>query len=622
MKTMPMRGTSRIALVAWLALVLAGCVRTTWLDDRVDGGGVTDSEAGVDTGVDTDAAFSEDLTGPPNFDPGPCTVDGWCWVLPLPQGNPLNAIWGSGVSDVYAVGRKRTIVHFDGQRWEVVATGLPGEDIVSEYHAVWGFSASDVFVGGDDGLLHFDGNQWRSHGGWHEGPNLPRIYALWGSSRSALFATGDGGTILRFDGSRWLPLESGITARLRAIWGSSASDVFVAGDGGAILRLEGGAWQPMASGTEERINALWGASSSQLFAGTQTGDILRFDGNAWQAVHKIQRDVNAIWGRSATDVFFATGAGVLHYDGTTFSSRLASSSLEGLWSSPGGPMLAAGNGGAIYLEEGTTFTLQVGARDTFSDVWARSATEVYLVGGEELWRWDGAQLTPVRTFNQDFPFRVCGQSSGALFVAGLFDIYRRDPAGSWTGRKVAEAISDLWCSPESEHAVAVGWQGAVESFDGAQWTSIDTGATENFEATWGSAPSDIYALDWYGDMAHYDGSSWVLLPEVNFGPGTTAITGRSATEIYVMAGTTIKFFDGKERIIGQDQMLDFVGQTLGGSPEHLFAADAIGGIYRLVGTQWLKEASPAALPVEAFSATATDAWAAGPNGMLLRRSLP
>ena len=77
----------------------------------------------------------------------------WQWQNPLPQGNPLGDVWGSGPSDVFAVGDVGTIVHYDGTGWSVMSSGthrcLAG---------VWGSSASDVFVVGSYGtILHHGG---------------------------------------------------------------------------------------------------------------------------------------------------------------------------------------------------------------------------------------------------------------------------------------------------------------------------------------------------------------------------------------------------------------------------------------------------------------------------------
>jgi len=47
-----------------------------------------------------------------------CSPDGWCWLNPLPQGNSLQSVWGTGPKDVFAVGDHGTVLHYDGQSWK------------------------------------------------------------------------------------------------------------------------------------------------------------------------------------------------------------------------------------------------------------------------------------------------------------------------------------------------------------------------------------------------------------------------------------------------------------------------------------------------------------------------
>src|SRR5262249_6036342 len=47
----------------------------------------------------------------------PCSADDWRWRNPLPQGSPRSRVWGSGASDVWAVGDVGTIVHWNGSVW-------------------------------------------------------------------------------------------------------------------------------------------------------------------------------------------------------------------------------------------------------------------------------------------------------------------------------------------------------------------------------------------------------------------------------------------------------------------------------------------------------------------------
>ncbi len=101
---------------------------------------------------------------------------------PLPQGNSLRGIWGSGPNDVFAVGDTGTVLHYDGKQWTAMASG-----VAVALSSVWGTGPRDVY------------------------------------------AVGDSGTIIRYDGSKWSSMPSGTSERLDAIWGSGPDDLFVIG---------------------------------------------------------------------------------------------------------------------------------------------------------------------------------------------------------------------------------------------------------------------------------------------------------------------------------------------------------------------------------------------------------
>src|SRR5580704_229123 len=76
---------------------------------------------------------------------------------PTPARVNYRSVWGSGHDDVWAVGDKGTIVHFDGMGWSASPSGTTTENLTS----VHGTSPTDVWVSGDKGTIYrWDGKAW------------------------------------------------------------------------------------------------------------------------------------------------------------------------------------------------------------------------------------------------------------------------------------------------------------------------------------------------------------------------------------------------------------------------------------------------------------------------------
>lgn len=191
----------------------------------------------------------------------------WRTVASAPAA--LQSVWGSSGSDVYAVGRQGTILHYDGSTWSALSTGR-----YEWLQGIWGSSSQDVFVAGaQDSILHYDGARWtRQYTG---APSL----ALWGNSSQDVFAVG-GSSITHYDGVRWSPQASSTTNNLFGVWGSSPNDVFAVGVKGTILHYDGTGWSAQVSGTTQTLFGIWGSSTYDVFA-VGVNVILRYDGTRW-----------------------------------------------------------------------------------------------------------------------------------------------------------------------------------------------------------------------------------------------------------------------------------------------------------------------------------------------------
>jgi len=164
----------------------------------------------------------------------------------------LKAVWGSGADDVWAVGGATftiadgpLLLHWDGHAWsDQTPPAAVGAAATPALNAVWGSGADDVWaVGGSEATVlaggtpipgvieHWDGKAWMS--------TIPAdviaLEGVWGGGPNDVWAVGGGGAILHFAGAGWSPQTSGAHDALFAVWGSAPDDVWVVGDDGAIL---------------------------------------------------------------------------------------------------------------------------------------------------------------------------------------------------------------------------------------------------------------------------------------------------------------------------------------------------------------------------------------------------
>jgi hypothetical protein len=82
-------------------------------------------------------------------------------LLHYPEDGSIRAMWGTSSNDMFFVGDKGTIVHFDGTNW-MKFPKVTEKNIKT----IWGTSSSDVWAAGFSSstalsvLLHYDGTQW------------------------------------------------------------------------------------------------------------------------------------------------------------------------------------------------------------------------------------------------------------------------------------------------------------------------------------------------------------------------------------------------------------------------------------------------------------------------------
>jgi hypothetical protein len=352
----------------------------------------------------------------------------------------VNAMWGSGADDIWAVGDSGAIAHLAGGVW----TAPADTSGVGELTAVWGSGPDDVWALGATAATHWNGSAWTKVAlpvPLRPSSGVPQLYGVWGSGAKDVWVVGgfissfsaindathldpyDFGFgpsfILHWDGSAWsaasgFPSTADAVFVLHGVWGSGPADVWAVGggpvvsggDGPTILHWNGATWTPVASNakTPEPLKAVWGSGPDDVWAvggsnslNGSSAMMLHFDGHVWSDLTPAFNPggpalpgLEAVWGSGPNDVWavggtFGNSSLVAHWDGKawTASPTVAASELHGVWGSGPDDVWAVGAGGVALHWTGTNWaTRDSGTHDELFGVWGLGADDVWLVGAD------------------------------------------------------------------------------------------------------------------------------------------------------------------------------------------------------------------------------------------------
>ncbi|MBU1433218.1 hypothetical protein KKF91_22015, partial [Myxococcota bacterium] len=399
-------------------------------------------------GLDNDCDGAVDADDPGCTAEGICSVDGWCWENPLPQGNWLSGIHAFADDDVWAVGDVGTVLRWDGEAWSALDTG-------SREHlfGIWGSGPDDVWVSGAGGaLLHYDGASWSGQAGESFAEALR---AIWGSDPNNIWVGGDEGAMRRFDGETWTPVPFPGRGTVHDIWGSGPDDVWAVGGIDTcspcvtrwfIAHFDGEAWSLHDHGQSDglggfMLTGIAGSAPDHVITVGRDGVAWRFDGGAWLA----ERSDSGL-------------------------------ELSGVEVTPDGSAIAVGSRGVVARYDAGTeawSTLRAAEQGAawLSGAGALPSGDVWLVGAR------GAILRARR---------------------GALEEISHDAARGGT-------LRGIW-GFDDEAAWAVGDGGALLRREGQRWSAVEVEGAPSLRAIWGSSPQDIWVGG--GALLHFDGEAW------------------------------------------------------------------------------------------------------------------
>jgi hypothetical protein len=181
-----------------------------------------------------------------------------CTPDPVTGIDSLFSIWGTSTTNAWAVGAHGKILHFDGTQWTSVTSPTSHRMV-----RLWGSGASDVWAVGDSVVAHYDGTAWTNFiagdlanngntGGvpsQQSGGTNPFQIGMWGAGARDVYAGSYYGNVYRYDGSGLNPWNSVQTpnsnngsGRIVAIAGYTGGCAFAlvdelsAGYGATLLR--------------------------------------------------------------------------------------------------------------------------------------------------------------------------------------------------------------------------------------------------------------------------------------------------------------------------------------------------------------------------------------------------
>jgi hypothetical protein len=538
----------------------------------------------------------------------------------------VRSIWGDRSGEVFALCRWG-ILHYDGSSWS--QTGMPEP----EFSDIWGNSADDVFAVGSKGSIsHYDGNVWTAMAT----PTWQPLHAVWGTAANDIYAVGESSTILHYDGVHWRlgsPADSNAEPLLD-VWGSSSSDVFVVA-AHRIYHYDGSSW---SVSLEEGGSVIWGNAADDVFVGGSNGAIHHYDGHSWTRIESgIQSDILGAWGSSSNDMYFVGRSALFHWDGSTFTERMKFVNdwwLGAIWGRSPTDIFVGGldfrhyDGTAWRQVLGIIFEGGIDAVGVVSDSGLLIATRP----DEDYWEtygYDGIEWKYLGEIEADISIGgIWGTSFSDIFVTGThgndgdsdqdgYDdgyIWHYDGVNWEQSRWFHSGLRGIWGTSGSD-IFAVGNDGIIVHYDGSTWSPMSSGTTINLHGVWGSSSTDVFAVGNTSEagspvlILHYDGSAWSEMGRYK-GPYTVRrIWGSSNRDVYISGWGNSLHYDGSTwSPVRVGFCSDFDLDIWGRSADDVYAASRDCGVLHYSASRIVPGARPTWRPLHAASVGIREIW--------------
>lgn len=428
-----------------------------------------------------------------------------------PHDGAMRSIWGSSATDIWAGGDEGLLLHYDGTSWSSVPSGTTDPLV-----ALWGTAPDDIWAVGEAGadqvairsyartILHYDGRAWMPV--WH-GVTGPHVNTrISGTGPTDIWV--DGSPPLHYDGTAWTAFPPGSPSTVCHFWAWAVDDVWRgcnSSPGWSLAHFDGTGWIDSSVPSAAGINSIlgfWGSASDDIWAASDTSKLLHYDGTAWKLEELPQYTfIRTFWGSGPKDLWGLGFSSLLHYDGSTWSKADPgfSTYLYGLWGSGPNDIWAVGDNGVIIHYDGTRWSL---ARNS---PWPNvSISDMGGSGPDDRWLLGLVQMLPVQGVVGHHDGRAW--SSQALTGLSNPEQYRQ--------------LLAIWSSGQNNLFVG----GSKDNLPlllhrRTDWSEVPlpAGTQGTVVALWGSGPDDLWVATESSSpskatLLHRTGTIWSVMP--------------------------------------------------------------------------------------------------------------
>lgn len=347
-------------------------------------------------------------------------------------------------------------------------------------NAVFARTASDVWAVGSRGLvLHFDGTAWTQM----SANTSQDLHGIWMASASDGWLVGSGGVVRRWNGSTWATVASSTTKELRGVYGLSASSVWIVGD--TASRYWNGSSLVSAALSTPSLDRVFAASASAVFA-IGEGRVWKLATATWSAqtdsapilssysLYGIAGTATSVYAAGRSHSLASSADLIYHWDGDTWTKLAASGNRWILDVYRDGTSIYAMTTSGVF-QLGGAAKLDGPPNAEFRHAAGADGVVFAASSFGEPWRHDGTAWQ-LDAFGSYKPLHAIGQVGDDLWFAGLGRVLE------WRGGLVEHSFpapeivaiagtsrADIWAADFDDPF----WSDNVYHFDGATWQQID-----------------------------------------------------------------------------------------------------------------------------------------------------